>query len=66
MNPYTIGWAVLGAAFALFEGLALANPGSGDTLSEHVWASFAAFPLLRIPVALGLGWVAWHFLKPRK
>jgi hypothetical protein len=38
--------------FALVEIWALGRPGSGDTLSEHVWAFYAGKPA-RVPLIIG-------------
>jgi hypothetical protein len=60
-------WAAWLALFLILEGIAVADPDRGDTLSEQVWALITSNPgLWGSAVAILLGWLAWHFLiEPR-
>lgn len=75
MSVFTWLWIGWGLAFAVIEGVALANSRAGDTLSEHVWAWLGvrrgrAWPertprwtlrVARSVVLSGLLWLALHF-----
>ncbi len=60
-HRYTWGWLIWGLLFALIEGLALFDPASGDTLSEHVWW-LAENPVGWLAVAGFMAWLTTHFL----
>lgn len=59
---YTAGWVVIALAFAALEALALIDPGTGDTLSEHVWGILDFHPIVWFMGAGGLIWMVRHFL----
>lgn len=59
---YTAGWLLIGLLFAALEALALIDPDSGDTLSEHVWGLLDFHPLLWFLGAGFLLWLSRHFL----
>lgn len=60
-RTFTIGWLVWAAAFVVWETLAILDPATGDTLSEHVWAlldgGWARYFLLGGPFI----WLGIHF-----
>ena len=47
---YTLVWIGWILVFAVFETLALLDPGSGNTLSEHVWY-LTSSPVLKLTFA---------------
>lgn len=57
---YTALWLVLVVGLAVLELIALARPGYGDTLSEHVW-KLRPRPWLRFILYPLLYWLAWHW-----
>lgn len=61
-RKYTVAWAGLTALFLGIEGAALLNPGSGDTLSEHVWDFLAGGWSRYLLVGGLLSWLVVHFL----
>lgn len=63
---YTVAWVALLGALAGLEVAALVDDGSGDTLSEHVWALLDAQPLLAVPLVGVLGWVTVHLVGGRR
>lgn len=75
MNGWQVAWLIWGGAFAVIEGIALANKKPDDTLSEQVWALFATSKEARgRPVVTGwvrfrrfvlaafMAWLSLHFL----
>lgn len=62
---YTAGWITLGALAAALEGLALADPGPMDTLSEQIWWILALHPLAWWAGLVGASWAIGHFFGKR-
>jgi hypothetical protein len=63
---FTIGWVVWLAGFGVWEGLALADENTGDTLSEHVWSVADVFSgqwtFERYFLAAAMVWLTGHFV----
>ena len=75
MTVWSWLWAGWLGAFAVIEGLALANKEKGDTLSEHAWRWFSTertaakegqptgwVRLRRFTLLAGMAWLLTHFL----
>lgn len=67
-RKWALRWAVfLTAAVVAFFGLelpALADPASGDTLSEFIRTGIQHFPELGgAALIAGLAWFGWHILR---
>lgn len=59
---YTLVWIAWILVFAVFETLALLDPESGNTLSEHVWY-LTSSPVLKMTFAGFLLWLILHLFK---
>lgn len=64
-GKWWIGWALWLVMFAILETMALLDPRSGDTLSEHVWWVLQA-PVLWFVGAGFMVWLTIHFLTRGK
>lgn len=67
MSWFTIAWGLWALAFAVIEGIGLANKKKGDTLSEHVWKIFKvreskAWTFGRFFLAAFMVWLSGHFV----
>lgn len=68
MDPYTIGWIVLGLGVLGLELSAIFNKRKGDTLSEHVWKyalgndGTRLAKLRRLGVLSFMVWLTVHFV----
>ncbi|MFF4952291.1 hypothetical protein [Streptomyces chattanoogensis] len=68
MSGYTLAWVAWLAAFAVIEGMALANKKLGGTFSEHTRAWFHTYSTYgRVAFAVAWigfsGWYLGHILK---
>ena len=67
---YTALWVLWLLAFAVLEGAALLDPGSGDTLTETIrqWLALSSRSqwVGRAGLALFLAWLCHHFMYPKK
>lgn len=68
-SGFTLMWVFWIATFGVIEGIALARPAKGDTLSEHVWRWFHVadqdvpwWRLLRAVLAGFCVWLGIHFV----
>lgn len=59
---FAAGWAVILAAMAVWEGIALRRKRQGDTLSELVWRVLRINNLFRWLAAGFLLWLLLHFV----
>lgn len=59
---FHIGWIAWVVAFATLESLAIADPQTGDTLSEHVWWLISYNEIVWVAGAGLMLWMTDHFL----
>lgn len=66
---YTAIWIIWLVAFALLEGAALLDPGTGDTLTETIrqWLALSSRDhwIGRTLLAVFLAWLCHHFMRPK-
>jgi hypothetical protein len=63
-SVYRWGWVLWIVWFVVLETLAVLDPKTGDTLTEHTRPLFHHHPLLWFLAAGFVGWIAVHFLFP--
>lgn len=59
-------WLLIAAAFVLLEVYTLLDGAPGTTFSGQVQALVAAYPVARIGIAVGLAWLAYHWLIDKR